>query len=90
MSDFGLEYDDMFVSTAELQFMKVCEKVDYWKAEAKYWEKEAKDLKNKIDKQTTDSIKHGNAMMGNFLKLALESPKGVLEKAFGEKGVVDE
>ncbi len=75
---------DSYFNTYEETVYSLCKQVDMWKKEAEYWKKEYEEMEKKHSKLVDDSIKHGNAMMGNMLKLCLETDEGQLNKAFGK------
>lgn len=64
---------------------ELCTEVDYWKSRCLVVEAELKRLKEKRHKEVIKSIKHNEAMMSNFLKLALTSNKKQMQKAFGQE-----
>jgi len=73
------------MKTIDIKISELCDEIDYWKERCFDAREELENIKAKYHKQTINSIKHNEHMMGNFLKLALTSDLTKLQKAFKEE-----
>ena len=69
------------MKTADKLFLQLCEEIDYWKNEAKYWEAKYKECNKQLRESYDRQIQSGKDVFGVVLK-------GVLEQ--GESVSVDE
>lgn len=66
---------------AESLFLELCEEIDYWKSEANYYKEQYEKANKDFQEATTRSINHNMDMVGQMLKIALNSEpsdKGLL------------
>jgi hypothetical protein len=55
------------MKTIDLKFAELCDEIDYWKSEAYKWKNRYIELRQEHTSTVKDSIKHGEAMIGNFV-----------------------
>lgn len=72
---------------AENLILDLCEEIDYWKSEAKYYKEQYEIANRDFHEATTRSINHNMDMVGQMLKIVINSEpteKGLLIKHVDE------
>ena len=60
-------------STIDLKFSDLCDEIDYWKIEAKYWKDEYDNLLKEDIKKSNESLEHAQKGVANALMFALSA-----------------
>lgn len=64
------------MKTIDIKFYELCNEIDYWKNQAKYWEAEYNEKNKKYRELIDYSINHSYTMIGKTIeKLLLDSDK---------------
>lgn len=65
--------------TADIKYINLCDEIDYWKDQAKYWEAECKQAQKEHYKSINHSIDESKKCIGVMLNAVLD-PKSSINK----------
>jgi len=71
------------MKTVDLKFLEMCEEIDTWKNEAKYWKDKFDVLDEQQRKDLYERIENSSKRTTQLVKLAMCADPEKLEKAFG-------